>query len=281
MKSFFPRYAGTGILILVISGILLLALSGYINPIVNQSMQPFINVQTWISTRFTAITDFLTVPRDVASLRQRNLEQEAEISRLQTEIIQLQQQINESKVLYALLDFARENPENQYIACSVIGRDPSPFLHYIIINHGSDDGIKRGMPVVTQNGLVGTIDAVTAGASRVLLINDPGSVVNVVLESTNTEVTMAGSVTGDIEISFIPQDLQVIPGEVILTSGLGGRYPANIMVGQLTSIQQENNALFQNATVQPVVDFSNLSVVLVITNFRPLDISPLVPTSIP
>lgn len=281
MKSFFPRYAGTGILILVISGILLLALSGYINPIVNQSMQPFINVQTWISTRFTAITDFLTVPRDVASLRQRNLEQEAEISRLQTEIIQLQQQINESKVLYALLDFARENPENQYIACSVIGRDPSPFLHYIIINHGSDDGIKRGMPVVTQNGLVGTIDAVTAGASRVLLINDPGSVVNVVLESTNTEVTMSGSVTGDIKISFIPQDLQVIPGEVVLTSGLGGRYPANIMVGQLTSIQQENNALFQNATVQPVVDFSNLSVVLVITNFRPLDISPLVPTSIP
>ncbi len=281
MKSFFPRYAGTGILILVISGVLLLSLSGYVNPIVNQSMQPLVNIQTWISTRFTAIMDFLTVPRDVASLRQRNLEQEAEISRLQTEIIQLQQQINESKVLYALLDFARENPENQYIACSVIGRDPSPFLHYIIINHGSDDGIKRGMPVVTQNGLVGTIDAVTAGASRVLLINDPGSIVNVVLESSNTEVTMSGSVTGEIGITFIPQDLKVLPGEVVLTSGLGGRYPANIMVGQLTSIQQENNALFQNATVQPVVDFANLSVVLVITNFRPLDISPLIPTTIP
>jgi rod shape-determining protein MreC len=106
-------------------------------------------------------------------------------------------------------------------------------------------------------------------------------VVNVILESTNTEVTMSGSVTGEIGISFIPQDLQAVPGEVVLTSGLGGRYPANIMVGQLTSIQQENNALFQNATVQPVVDFTNLSVVLVITNFRPLDISPLIPTSIP
>ena len=281
MKSFFPRYAGTGILILIISGILLLALSGYINPIVNQSMQPFVDIQTWISTRFTAITDFLTVPRDVASLRQRYLEQEAEISQLQTEVIQLQQQINETKVLYALLDFARENPENQYIACSVIGRDPSPFLRYIIINHGSDEGIRRGMPVVTQNGLVGTIDAVTAGAARVLLINDPGSVVNVILETTKTEVTMAGSVTGDIDISFIPQDLQVAPGEVVLTSGLGGKYPGNIMVGQITSVQQENNALFQNATVQPVVDFTNLSVVLVITNFRPLDITPLIPTSSP
>ncbi len=277
MKNQFPRYAGTGVVVLVIAGILLLSLSGYANPLVNNTLQPFVNFQTWISTRFTAIYDFFTVPRDVASLRQRNLEQEAEISRLQTQIIELQQQINESKVLYALLDFARENPENQYIASSVIGRDPSPFLHYVIINHGSDSGIKHGMPVVTQNGLVGTVDAVTAGAARIQLINDPGSIVNTILETSKTEVTMSGSVTGEINVSLIPQDLQVLPGEVVLTSGLGGKYPANILVGQIISIQQATNELFQGASLQPVVDFSNLSVVLVITNFRPLDITPLIP----
>jgi len=281
MKNLFPRHAGTGVIALLICGVLLLSLSGYANPIVNNSLQPFVDFQTWISTRFTAIYDFFTVPRDVASLRQRNLEQEAEISRLQTQIIELQQEINVSKVLYALLDFARENPENQYIASSVIGRDPSPFLHYVIINHGSDSGIKHGMPVVTQNGLVGTIDAVTAGAARVQLINDPGSVVNTILESSKTEVTMAGTVTGEINLSLIPQDLLVLPGEVVLTSGLGGKYPANIMVGQVTNVQNATNELFQGASVQPVVDFSNLSVVLVITNFRPLDITPLIPVTAP
>jgi rod shape-determining protein MreC len=281
MKNLFPRHAGTGVIALIICGVLLLSLSGYANPIVNNSLQPFVDFQTWISTRFTAIYDFFTVPRDVASLRQRNLEQEAEISRLQTQIIELQQEINVSKVLYALLDFARENPENQYIASSVIGRDPSPFLHYVIINHGSDSGIRHGMPVVTQNGLVGTIDAVTAGAARVQLINDPGSVVNTILESSKTEVTMAGTVTGEINVSLIPQDLLVLPGEVVLTSGLGGKYPPNIMVGQVINVQNATNELFQGASVQPVVDFSNLSVVLVITNFRPLDITPLIPVTAP
>lgn len=281
MKNIFPRHAGTGVIALIISGVLLLSLSGYANPLVNNTLQPFVDLQTWVSTRFNAIYEFFTVPRDVASLRQRNLEQEAEISRLQTQIIELQQQINVSQVLYALLDFARENPENQYIASSVIGRDPSPFLHYIIINHGSDDGIKHGMPVVTQNGLVGTVDAVTAGASLVQLINDPGSVVNTILETSKTEVTMSGSVTGEINLSLIPQDLLVLPGEVVLTSGLGGKYPPNIMIGQITNVQNETNELFQSASIQPVVDFTSLSVVLVITNFRPLDITPLIPTVSP
>lgn len=278
MKKISTRNIYTGILILIIAGVLLLTLSGYANPVFDAALKPFINVQNWISIRYVAIRDFLTVPRDVASLTQRNAELEAEVSRLQTQVIELQQQMNEAKVLYALLDFARENPENQYIATSVIGRDPSPFLHYVIINHGSDSGIKHGMPVVTQNGLVGTVDAVTAGAARVQLINDPASIVNVSLEKSKTEATITGSVTGDIQLSMLPQDVSVTPGEVILTSGLGGKYPANILVGQVTGIQKQVSDLFQLAAIQTAVDFNNLSVVLVITNFRPLDIQPLIPT---
>jgi len=107
---------------------------------------------------------------------------------LQSQIIQLKQQLSESEVLYSLLDFARERPENKYVAASVIGRDPSPFLHYVIIDHGSDDGIQYGMPVVTQQGLVGRVDAVTAGAARVQLITDPGSAVNIRLEKQGWKV---------------------------------------------------------------------------------------------
>lgn len=278
MKKISSRSFYAGILVLIVAGILLLALSGYINPVFDSALKPFINMQSWISVRYMAIRDFLTVPRDVASLTQRNAELEAEVSRLQTNVIELQQQMNEAKVLYALLDFARENSENQYIATTVIGRDPSPFLHYVIIDHGSDSGIKHGMPVVTQNGLVGTIDAVTAGAARVQLINDPASIVNVTLESSKTEAAITGSITGDVQLSMLPQDVTVNTGEVILTSGLGGKYPANILVGKISGVQKQVSDLFQAATMQTAVDFNNLSVVLVITNFRPLDIQPLIPT---
>jgi rod shape-determining protein MreC len=280
MKNFSSRKIYAGILVLIIAGILLLTLSGYTNPIFDSALKPFINIQSWISVRYLAVVDFLTVPRDVASLRQRNAELEAEISRLQTQVIELQQQMNEAQVVYALLDFARSNPENQYIATSVIGRDPSPFLHYVIINHGSDFGIKHGMPVVTQNGLVGTVDAVTAGASRVQLINDPASTINVRLERINAEATVSGSVTGNITLSLLPQDITVNTGDIILTSGLGGKYPANIVVGQVTGVLTQANDLFQEASIQSSVDFNNLGVVLIITNFRPLDINPLIPTPV-
>lgn len=280
MKNISSRNIYAGILVLLIAGILLLTVSGYTNPIFDSALKPFINIQSWISVRYLAVVDFLTVPRDVASLRQRNAELETEISRLQTQVIELQQQMNEAQVVYALLDFARSNPENQYIATSVIGRDPSPFLHYVIINHGSDFGIKHGMPVVTQNGLVGTVDAVTAGASRIQLINDPASTINVRLERINTEATVSGSVTGNITLSLLPQDIPLNTGDIILTSGLGGKYPANIVVGQVTGVLTQTNDLFQEAAIQSSVDFNNLGVVLVITNFRPLDINPLIPTPI-
>jgi rod shape-determining protein MreC len=68
---------------------------------------------------------------------------------------------------------------------------------------------------------------------------------------------------------------------VVLTSGLGGNYPADILVGQVISIRKRENDLFQAAAVQPAVDFSHLRAVLVITNFKPVDITPLVPQTSP
>lgn len=266
---------------LVIVGVIALALSGFLGQIIGKAINPIVNVQTWFSSRYMALYEFFTVPRDVASLTQRNALLENEVSELQSQIIQLKQQLGETEILYSLLDFARERPENKYVACSVIGRDPSPFLHYIIIDHGSDDGILYGMPVVTQQGLVGRVAAVTASAARVQLITDPGSVVNIRLESAKVDGQVAGSVTGDLSLEMISKATEIAAGDLVLTSGLGGDYPSDLVVGQLLSPSSDENSLFQSAAVQPVVDFTQLRAVLVITNFTPVDIEPLVPTTNP
>jgi rod shape-determining protein MreC len=73
----------------------------------------------------------------------------------------------------------------------------------------------------------------------------------------------------------------VQPGELVLTSGLGGNYPPNILIGQVTSVRSQDYDLFQSGTVQPVVDFSQLEIVLVITNFQPIDFTPLLPSEGP
>jgi rod shape-determining protein MreC len=134
------------------------------------------------------------------------------------------------------------------------------------------------MPVVTEQGLVGRIAAVTAGAARVQLITDPASSVNVSLEDSRAQAVLQGSLTGDLSLDMIPQSAAVQAGDVVLTSGLGGNYPANIMIGQVTGVRSRDNDLFQKASVQPLVDFTQLEIVLVITNFRPIDTGPLVPT---
>mgnify|MGYP002347503272 FL=1 len=254
-----------------------MAASGMLNQIVGKAINPLVSVQSWFASRSQAVIEFFTVPRDVATLRQENAALKDQVSQLQSELLEARQQLTETDILYALLDYARAKPENKYVAASVIGRDPSPFVKYIIINHGSDDGIQKGMPVITQQGLVGRVSAVTASAARVQLITDPGSIINVKLQEAKTDAQINGSVTGDITLEMVSPNVTLVQGDLILTSGLGGAYPSDILIGQVVAPQKEANQLFQSATVQPVVDFVNLRAVLIITNFRPVDYTPLVP----
>jgi rod shape-determining protein MreC len=281
MKNIWSRSMQAAILFMVVAGILALALSGYLSPVTNIFGGSLISLQTWVSTRYLALADFLTVPRDVAALRQQNAEYVAEIARLQAQVIELQNKVAQTDTLAALVDFSRSNPTNTYKAAAVIGRDPSPFLRYVIINRGSNDGIRRGMPVVTNQGLVGRVDAVIGGASRVQLITDPSSLVSVFLQNSEADAIMNGSVSGELTLDMLSQDLQVLTGDVVLTSGLGGEYPADLLIGQVGNVRKRESDLFQEATVQPVVDFSRLEIVLVIVNFRPIDITPLIPDQLP
>ena len=273
------RSLQTTIIFLVVGGILALALGGFFGTASRQFSSVLIDVQTWVFTRYGAFQDLVTAPRDIVSLRQRNADLEAQVSQLQAQLIELQQRVNETEILAALVDFSRSNPESTYKAASVIGRDPSPFLHYIIINRGSNDDIQRGMPVVTNQGLVGRVDAVIADAARVQLITDPASSVNIYLQNAETSAILYGSVTGDVSLDLISQNIIVEPGDLILTSGLGGGYPADLVIGQVVTLRTLEFELFQQATVQPAVDFTRLEIVLVITNFRPVDITPLEPVS--
>lgn len=275
------RSLQTTIIFLVAGGVLALAFGGFFGSASRQFTSVLIDIQAWFSSRFLGLQDFFTAPRDIASLRARNAELEAQVSQLQTQVIELQQRVSETEILAALVDFSRSNPESTYRAASVIGRDPSPFLHYIIINRGSNDGIRRGMPVVTAQGLVGRVDAVIADAARVQLITDPSSSVNVYLQNADTSAVLTGSVTGDLSLDLISPNAVVEPGDLILTSGLGGGYPSDLIVGQVVTVRTLEFELFQQATVQPAVDFARLEIVLVIVDFRPVDITPLLPPPSP
>lgn len=277
MKFLNSKNIQTIVIIVVVSGLLFLALSGYLTPVFNLSLNPLVSLQRWLSVRYLSARDFLTTPSDIVQLREQNAILDSQVTQLQTQLIEMEERLGEAQVCFALLDFGRTNPQYEYIAATVIGREISPFLQYIIIDKGTEDGVGFGMPVVTQQGLVGRVDAVIASAARVKLITDSTSIVNIQLQSAEIEAQLKGSLTGDLSLDMIPLDEVIEPGDVVLTSGLGGNYPPNIFVGQVLSTQRRENALFQTASVQPIVNFESINAVLVIDNFESIDISPLIP----
>lgn len=270
MKRTSPRVIFASTLILIAVAILILQLSGYLTPVTNTLMRPVTAIQSWFAVRYIAVRDLIAAPRDMATMREQVNQLQAENALLQQEIIALREQASEAEVLAALLDYARAQPSSRYLATNVIGRDISPFIRSILIGQGSDSGIAVGMPVVTAQGLVGRVEEVFASYARVQLITDPVTAVNVKFQQARSEGILSARLNGEIFVDLIDLNAEIAEGELVLTSGLGGKYPADIPVGAVTSIRRRDFDLFQDATVQSSVDFERLSVVLVITNFVPL-----------
>jgi len=258
-------------LILLSAALFVLNLGGYLGSAREVVVRPLAGAQQWVSQRFFAAREFLTAPREASALLARIDELEAQNAVLEDQLIGLQEQAAESEILRALLNFARTSPESRYLAVSVIGLDPSPFVRSISIGAGSDRGLAYGMPVVSETGLVGRIVEVNASSARVQLITDPQSAVNVRLQDSRAEGLVVAQPNSELQVDLISHEAQVSPGELVLTSGLGGVFPADLPVGHILSVRTRDFELFQQAVLEPVVDFENLEIVLIITNFRPVN----------
>jgi len=256
--------------ILIAGGLLVLNLGGYLQAAEGLALRPLGAMQSWFSQRVSAIQTLITSPADLATLRAENLRLEGEVARLERELIAVREQAAEAEVLAGLLGYARTRPESRYVAARVIGQDVSPFIRSVWIDRGSDGGLQQGMPVVTERGLIGRVAEVYSTVSRIQLITDPQSMVNVRLQSSRADGALQAQLNGELWVDDIDQSASVTPGELVLTSGLGGAFPADIPVGQILTVRKRDYELFQQAVVQPSADLENLLVVLVITNFQPL-----------
>jgi rod shape-determining protein MreC len=216
-----------------------------------------------------------TAVSDLRTLRQRNAELEKQINRLLIENVQLREIEAENANLRRLLAFAQRHPWLEFrgaeVTARVIGRDPTNLSNYLLINLGSEHGIREGMPVITESGLVGRISRANSTCSQVLLLTDPTSAVNAIIQSSRLTGIVQGRVGGGLIMDYIPQDATITPGEIVITSGLGGNFPRRLVIGQITAVYQRDYEMFQRAVVRPSVDFDRLEQVLVVTGFIPTE----------
>ena len=152
----------------------------------------------------------------------------------------------------------------------VIANGVSNFEWTITIDKGSSDGIHENMPVVASAGLVGHVVNVGTSSSVVQLIIDPDSSVAGRLDVSRQTGLLSGEGAGDLQMSLVEPTVEVAPDEHVVTAGyrIAGvaesLYPPNVLVGTVSRVLDEDSATEKFLTVRPAVDFSSLSLVLVV-----------------
>lgn len=204
------------------------------------------------------------------SLHEKNEELKRENQRLLSQISILQSIQEGNRALSAISATCQENNFTTIMA-GITGLDNQDIL---TLNKGSDDGISEGMPVINEyNVLYGKIFKVYKNFSQVMLISNKNSVINVQVQKTDTqENTVSGVVKGNgglsIYLDLVPIDEQINSKEILVTSPLEEIFPKNILVGEITNIEKNDQKPFQKARLSPFFNIDDMENLFVITNYK-------------
>jgi len=233
---------------------------------------PMSLVLNWTAARTDSIADALAGPRDIQEAQAHIVELQTQIDALERENEALREIQGEYQILLDLVNRARQTPDIRRVTATVIGYDPSPAVRSLIIDKGTNDGIVVGMPVESARGLVGQVFRTTADSAQIVLLTDNASAIPVRFGNSRATGLMRGGELGSAgSVEWVDLQYQIEIGEVVFTSGLGGKFPQDVPIGRVADVDRNEAELFQRAVIQPAVDFDALEIVFVITDFEPVD----------
>jgi rod shape-determining protein MreC len=201
---------------------------------------------------------------DLRHLRVENTRLRQESVALQRRIDRLEEQALETQRLQRLLAL-RQTTQAQFLAARVVGKDATNWFKTILVDRGSLEGLRRDLPVLGPDGLVGRVVEVTPTSAKVQLVTDPVSSVGGLIQRTRVTGIVSGNLGAGARVRYLPLMAEVAVGDEVVTSGMGGVFPKGIPVGRITAVERKSGALFQEATLQPAVDLSRLEEVVILT----------------
>jgi len=180
--------------------------------------------------------------------------------------LELEELAAENSQLRGLLNLKTAASGWRLTAASIIARNPNSWFDTVVINRGSNAGIRPGMAVIVPEGVVGRIVAVSPITATVMLVLDPESGVGAVDVRSQAAGVAVGRdpVNGTLTFQLFSHRPDVLPGDAVVTSGYSEYYPPGLLLGQVTSVSKTDYGLTEVATVTPSVDFNRLSTVLVV-----------------
>lgn len=227
--------------------------------IINPIQKIFIDVKS-------KITGNVSYFDTMESLKEENQKLKNENKKLEENLRELEVLKAEKNTLEEYLNLTEKYSNYEAIPAYVINRDISNYSGTIILNVGSNDGITENMTVIADKGLVGHVISVTNTTSKVQVIVDSASTVSATMSTVDESIICKGTLEDNkiLRASYIPTGAELIIGDTIQTSGLGGIYPKGILIGTISEIVTTNNSTDRYAVIQTAVDFSKVYSVLVI-----------------
>ncbi|PWG65283.1 rod shape-determining protein MreC [Spiribacter halobius] len=206
------------------------------------------------STQLTSRRDLI---EENARLRNQQLLYEARLQRLDALEV-------ENIRLRDLLDSAYELEEPVLIA-ELVAVDLDPYTHLIQIDKGTGDGVYAGQPVIDANGIIGQVDEAGPFSATVRLISDPSHAIPVQVNRNGLRSVAVGNGNlHTLDLTSLPNNADIRPGDLLVTSGLGGRFPAGYPVGRVSAVDTDPGEAFADITVEPSGALNRIQEVLLI-----------------
>lgn len=193
---------------------------------------------------------------------------ERENARLREENARLIGILQENMRLRELVGFKTRHPEFELVPARVVSRDISPFFRVLRVQIKPASPVQERMPVVVAGGVVGQVHEVFDDYAEVVLVSDPRSRIDVVSQRNRAQGVVQGlghERDYQAKIAYLDEKDEVRGGDVMVTSGMGGVFPPELIIGTISQVTPDERGLFQRAILQPAVDLSRLQEVFVVT----------------
>ncbi|ARU55954.1 MAG: rod shape-determining protein MreC [Pseudomonadales bacterium] len=155
--------------------------------------------------------------------------------------------------------------DDSVIVAELIGINPDPFVHQVMLNKGNSDGVQVGQAVLDSNGLMGQVIEVSELTSRVLLISDTAHAVPVQASRNGVRAIAVGKGSiGELELANVPDTADIREGDLLISSGLGGRFPAGYPVAEVASVRHDPGQPFASVLVRPSAKLNQSRLVLIV-----------------
>lgn len=224
-----------------------------------RASRPVVGVARVISGGFAGLFDSW---EEIRTARRENVRLRSEVEREKGEIERYREQAIENRRLRRLLGM-REDLAPKSIAASVVTTKLSTQTRMIVIDRGSESGVRVDQGVVAWGGAVGRVVSADRGFAKVRLISDPNSGVAGVVQRSRAAGMVLGRGDGSLEMLYVPKYEDVAVGDRVVTSGLDGVYPRGFGVGEVTVVE-DTAGVSKGIRLAPEVDFRSLEEVLVL-----------------